>query len=72
MNFVKDLNNRQSLWQTNDGSYLLCSTSHCGTEIMIFQADSQGNVTEWLEEYVDYSDTNNHTYHANVYAGRIR
>ena len=64
MNKVFDKNSDQSVWQ-NKGRYYLCSTG-VGTrfpEVMVFNCDSKGMVTDWGEIYVGYADVTNHAHH---------
>jgi hypothetical protein len=49
--FVKNVNDRQKLWQLPDGSFVLTSFTHKTNppETMAFEAWEGGGVKDWLE-----------------------
>lgn len=55
-------NSRQTVWSHNN-SYYVCSTSLDGSEVMVFDCDSEGNVVSYHDLYVAYDRVNNHTDH---------
>jgi hypothetical protein len=50
-NFVKNLNFRQALLQKGDEYFVasFADVSCSGPEVLVFPADSSGQITDWLE-----------------------
>lgn len=61
MKWIRD-NGRQSFWEHN-GNYYICSTSLDNSEVMVFKANPEGKVIDYLDLYVNYTKVNSHDYH---------
>ena len=57
-------NGRQTVWQSGN-NYYICSTAvdSLRPEVMVFTADSNGRVTDYMDLYVSYTDVTNHNFH---------
>lgn len=63
-------NGRQSLWQ-NGNNFYVCSTALYLEEVMVFAADAEGYVTDYMDLYVDFTDVNNHDFHMALFAKEL-
>ena len=65
-------NGRQTVWEHNN-NYYICSTAleGCKPEVMVFTADAEGYVTDYMDLYVDYDHVTNHGYHMRIFAKEL-
>ena len=62
MRKIREINNRQSFWSIGQ-DYVIVSTDINNTEVMIFQANAEGEIVEWNEQYVSFANLSDHGYH---------
>lgn len=62
MKLINNKNYGKTLWSI-DSEYYICSTSLDNSEVMVFQSDSNGNIVDYMDLYVSYTQVDNHAYH---------